>query len=91
MAHCASLAGDAAASDGSNDVDLANQTSGLQGLADDQLQGLQTEILVDLTTVDDDGAGAVLVDADACDGGLTTAGAVKLLLLALVHVKLPPN
>jgi len=33
---------------------------------------------------------AVLINANAGDAGLTTAGAVKILLLALVHSVLPP-
>ena len=87
----AGLAGNAAASDGDNDVNLAQQIGGVQGLTDDQLQSLQTEVIVDVAAVDDDGTGAVLVDANAGHRGLTTAGAVKILLLALVHSSLPPN
>ena len=86
----AGLTGNAAAGDGDNDVDLAQQVGGDQGLTDDQLQGLQTEVVVDVAAVDDDGAGAVLVNANAGNTGLTTASAVKLLLLALVHSVLPP-
>ena len=91
MADSAGLTGNAAARDGDNDVNLAQQIGGDQGLTDDQLQGVQTEILVDVTAVDDDGTGAVLVNANTGNGGLTTAGAVKILLLALVQSKLPPN
>ena len=91
MTDSASLAGNTAASNGDNDVNLAQHVGSDQGLTDDQLQGLQTEVVVDVAAVDDDGAGAVLVNANAGNGGLTTAGAVKLLLLALVHSKLPPN
>ena len=87
----AGLAGNAAACDGDNDVNLAQQVGGDQGLTDDQLQGLQTEVVVDVAAVDDDGTGAVLVNANAGNGGLTTASAVKILLLALVPSKLPPN
>ena len=60
MAHGASLTGDAAAGDGGDDVHLANHAGGDQGLADDELQGLQAEVVVDITAVDGDGAGAVL-------------------------------
>ena len=60
----AGLAGNAAASDGDNDVNLAQQVSGDQGLTDDQLQGLQTEVIVDVAAIDDDGTGAVLVNAN---------------------------
>ena len=82
----ASLAGNAATSDGNDNVNLANQVSADQGLIDDQLQGLQTEVVVDVAAVDDHGAGAILINADTGDGGLPTAGAVVVILLALVHV-----
>ena len=91
MTDGAGLTGNAAAGNGDNHVNLAQQIGGDQRLTDDQLQGLQTKIVVDITTVDNDGTGAVLVDANAGNAGLTTAGAVKILLLALVHSKLPPN
>ena len=79
VADSASLAGNTAAGDGDNDVNLAQQIQGGQGLTDDQLQGLQTEVIVDVTTVDDDGAGAVLVNTNTSDGRLTSAGAVLIL------------
>ena len=72
MTDSAGLAGNAAACDGDNNVNLAQHISGDQGLTDDQLQGLQTEVVVDLTAIDDDGAGAVLVNANTGNGGLTT-------------------
>ena len=56
----AGLTGDAAAGDGGNDVHLAQLLGGSQGLTDQQLQGLQTEVLVDVTAVDGDRTGAVL-------------------------------
>ena len=91
MTDSAGLAGNAAACDGDNDVDLAQHVSGDQGLTDDQLQGLQTEVIVDVAAIEDDGTGAVLVNTNTGNGGLTTASAVKILLLALVDSKLPPN
>ena len=63
VADGAGLAGDAAAGDGDNQVNLAQGVGGDQGLADQQLQGLQAEVLVDIAAVDGDGAGAVLIDA----------------------------
>ena len=87
----AGLAGNAATGDGDRDVDLAQHVSGDQGLTDDQLQGVQAEVLIDVPTVDDDGAGAVLINANTGHGGLPAAGAVGILLLALVHSSLPPN
>ena len=91
MTDSASLAGNAAASNGDNDVNLAQHIGGNQGLTNDQLQGLQAKVAIDIAAIDDDGASAVLVNANTGHGGLSTAGAVKILLLALVHSKLPPN
>ena len=54
MADSTGLTGYAAAGDGDNNVNLAQQIGGDQRLTDDQLQGVQTEILVDVTAVDDD-------------------------------------
>ena len=91
MTDGAGLAGDAAAGDGADDVHLAQQVGGDQGLTDQQLQGIETEVVVDIPAVDDDGTGAVLINADTGDGGLPPAGAVGILLLAFVHDSLPPN
>ena len=90
MTDGAGLAGNAAAGDGYNDVNLAQQIGGNQGLTNDQFQGLQAKVLVNIAAIDGDGTGAVLVDANAGNAGLTTAGAVKILLLALVQSVLPP-
>ena len=91
MAQSAGLAGNAAAGDGSNDIHLAGGAGGFQGLADDHLQGLQTEILVDVTAVDGDGTVAALEQVDAGNRGLSSAGAVHIRLLARIHSRLPPN
>ena len=90
MAQGAGLAGDAAAGDGGNDVHLAGVAGGLQGLTDDHLQGIQAEVIVDVTAVDDDGAGAVGEQVDAGDRGLSAAGAVQIGLLRLIHSLAPP-
>ena len=90
VADGAGLAGDAAAGDGGDDVHLAQLLGGDQGLADQQLQGLQTEVIVDVTAVDGDGAGAVLEQMDAGHGGLPAAGAIEIRLLALIHDLNPP-
>ena len=87
----ACLTGDAAAFDGADQVDLAQKVSGSQRLTDDHLQGIETEIIVDIATVDGNGAGAALIQANAGDGRLATAGAVLILSLALVQSLLPPD
>ena len=78
----AGLAGNAATCDGDNDVNLAHQVGGDQGLTDDQLQGLQTEVIVDVAAIDDDGTGAVLVDANAGNGGCSTRFSRELVFRA---------
>ena len=88
---CASLAGNTAASNSNNNVNLANQVRSDQGLTDNQLQGVQTKVIVDVAAIDGDHAGAVLVNANTGNGGLTTAGAVKILLLALVQSSVTSN
>ena len=86
----AGLTGNAAACDGNNNINLTNQVGGDQGLTDDQLQGLQAKVIVDITAIDGDSAGAVLVNANTGNGGLTTASAVVILSLAFVQYQLPP-
>ena len=58
MTDGAGLAGDAAAGDGGLNVDLADGAGGDQGLADDKLQRLEAEVIVNVAAVDGDGAGA---------------------------------
>ena len=88
MTDGAGLAGDAAAGDGADDVHLAHHVGGNQGLPDQELQGVQAEVIVDVPAIDDDGAGTVLINANPGDGGLPPAGAVGILFLAFVHVVL---
>jgi hypothetical protein len=92
VADGAGLAGHAAALDGGFDVNLAHGVGGDQGLTNDELQGLETEVIVDLTAVDGDDAAAVGDEVNAGHGGLPTAGAVHIGLLGLIgcHIRLPP-
>ena len=90
MAQSAGLAGNAAALHGGNDVHLAQGIGGVQGLTDHHLQGLQTEVIVDVAAVDGDGAGAVGEQVHTGHGGLTTSGAVQIGILGLIHVSFPP-
>ena len=84
----AGLAGDAAAGDGADDVHLAHHVGGDQGLTDQELQGVQAKVIIDVPAVDDDGAGSILIDTNPGDGGLPPTGAVGILSLAFVHVVL---
>ena len=92
VADGAGLTGNAAAGDSSLDVDLADGAGGDEGLTDDELEGIETEVIVDITAVDGDSAGAVGDEVNACDGGLSASGAVHIGLLALIgcHISLPP-
>ena len=63
MTDGAGLAGNAAACNGANDVNGAQGVGGNQRLTNDQLQGVQAEVLVDVAAVDGDGTGAALIRA----------------------------
>ena len=89
VADSASLAGNTAAGNADDDVVLALQAQQDQRRADDQLQGLQTEVVVDITIVDGDLAGAG-VNANAGNGILTTTSAVEIRF-GFVLVRLPPS
>ena len=89
MADSASLAGNTAAGNADDDIVLALQAQQDQRRTDDQLQGLQTEVVVDITIVDGDLAGAG-VNANAGNGILTTTSAVEIRL-GFVHIRLPPS
>lgn len=87
MTDRAGLSGDAAAGDGGDNVHLADGGGGDQGLTDNELQGLKTEILVDVPAVDGDGAGPAGEQVHAGHGGLPAAGAVMIRLLTLIHIR----
>ena len=57
----AGLAGNAAASDGANDIKLAQGIGKGHGLTNDQLQSFEAEVLIDVTAIDGEGTGAVLM------------------------------
>ena len=89
VADSASLAGNTAAGNADDDIVLALQAQQDQRRTDDQLQGLQTEVVIDITIVDGDLAGAG-VNANAGNGILTTTSAVEIRF-GFVHVRLPPS
>ena len=90
MTQSTGLTGHAAALNGGNDVHLTQGSGGVQGLTNDHLQGLQTEVIVDVTTVDGDGAGAVFEQVHTGHGGLATASTVLIGILGLIHSSFPP-
>ena len=73
-----------------DDIHLAQQVCGVQGLADNELQGLQAEVVVDVTAVDGDGTGAVGEQMHAGHGGLPAAGAVDDKASCSYTWSLPP-
>ena len=85
MTDRAGLAGDTAACNVGDDVELTGGTGNAEGLVHDELQGLETEVLIDGTAVDGDLAGAG-VNADAGDGLLSAAGAVEVGLCTGIQI-----
>ena len=84
------LAGETAACNGANDIELANVTGNAEGLVNDELQGVQTEIFVDGTTVNGDCAGAG-IQANAGNGTLSSAGSVEIgLSTCISQLSAPP-
>ena len=77
MADSACLTGDTATDNGCDDVELAGGLSHAEGLVDDELEGLKTEVIIDGTAVDGD-LTAAGIQANASDGLLSAAGAVEV-------------
>ena len=83
VADRASLTGNAAAGDGADDVKLAEGIGEGHRLTDDQLEGLKAEIVIDVSAVHSDIAGAG-VNSYAGNRMLSAACAVEIRL-ALIH------
>ena len=66
-----SLAGNAAACNGADDIKAASGFNQLQGLADDELQSLQAKVIVNIAAIDGDRAGAG-VNTDTGNGILSS-------------------
>ena len=84
MTDSAGLTGDTAACNVGDDVELTGGAGNAEGLVDDELQGLETEVIVDGTAVDGD-LTAAGIQANASDGLLSAAGAVEVGLCTGVH------
>ena len=65
MADSASLAGTATADDVDDNVELALVLSQNERAVGEQLQGLQTKVVVDVAAIDDDRASPILVNSSA--------------------------
>ena len=84
MAHCAGLSGNAAACDSGFDIDLAEGIGRNQRLTYDKLEGIEAEVIVDVTAVDGDGTGPVGDEVDTRYGGLSAACSVEIGALGLI-------
>ena len=81
---CTCLAGDTAAANVCNDVKLAGGFGYAEGLVDDELEGFKSEVIVDITTVDGDVAGAG-VDTNASYRALSSAGTIEIRLCTSIQ------
>ena len=79
---------DAAAGNGGDDVKLALGAGDAERLVDDELQGFKPKVIVNISAVDGNHAGA-RNDADAGDGFLSSTGAVEVRLCTCIHSQLP--
>ena len=84
MTDRARLAGDAAAANTANYVELLAGLGELEGLTNDQLEGIKAEVIVDISVVDGDLTGA-RIEANSCYRRFSSAGAVKIRCL-IVHL-----
>ncbi len=86
------LAGHAAAGDAALDIEFIQRTREGQRLADDQLQGFQAKILVELAAVYFDAAGA-LIQTHTGNRLFAAAGAVEIGSFIVIHENslLPQN
>ena len=84
MADSACLTGDTAALNGADDIELTLGAGNGKGLIYDELESLETEILVNAALIYSDSAGAGN-DAYSCHRALSSAGAVEVRLCACVR------
>lgn len=78
MTDGAGTTGNAAALDGADDIDLADQIGrGQKADGRPSSRGIGP-IIIDITAVDGDGTGAALIDADTGNGGFTAGTYVTI-------------
>ena len=85
----ASLAGEATAVYVNNNVELANGIGNAEGLVNDELHGLKTEVLVDVSAVNGNNA-ATGIEANSSNGLLSSTGSVEIGFSTCIHSHLPP-
>ena len=88
MADCASLTGDTATVYGGDDVKLALGSGNAEGLVNEELECFKTEICVDILAVDCNNA-CTGNDSYTSNGFLSSTSAVKIGLLACIHILRP--
>ena len=92
MTDRARLTGHAAAGDSADDVELLAGAGEFEGLTNDQLEGLETEVIVDVSVVDGDLTGAC-IETNSRYRRLSSAGAVKIrcliVQLSFLLLKIP--
>ena len=85
----ARLTGHAAAGDVADNVKAIGKTCQLEGLTDDNLECVKTEVIVDLSVVDDNLA-CSLVKSDSGNGALSSACAIEKRCF-IVRILYPPS
>ena len=83
MTDRARLTGHAAAADTADNVELLAGLGEDEGLTNDQLEGLKTEVIVDISVIDGDLTGT-LIESDSCNRRLSSACTVEIRCL-IVH------
>ncbi len=82
------LSGETAALNGCNDIELAGSVGYAEGLVNDELKGLETEVLIDVLAIDGDSTGTG-IKTNASYRALSSASAVKIRLSASIHYSVP--
>ena len=80
----ACLAGDTAALSSANDVELAFGAGYGEGLVNDELEGFETEVFVDVSLIDGDHTGAG-VNTNAGNGFFSSTGTVEVGFCTSIH------
>ena len=85
----ACLSGESSAVYAADDVELTESVGNGEGLVNDELESFETEILVNILTVDVDNAGSGN-DADTSNGLFSSSCSVEIRLRACIHGFLHP-
>ena len=83
------LTGEATAVNVYNNVELANGIGNAEGLVNDKLHGVKTKVIADISAVDGNCAGTG-VEANSCNGLLSSACSIEIRLSPCIHSLLPP-